>query len=947
MEWFVEAVIGAHIFRNEHNSAPPLTFENVRIDATSTILIDSLSSQFEQLIAGSLSSDISMLCQFFLHIYRSLKQLNRFFFPLHYKQEDMVFARIMTPLVEHFVASGDLILQKSSPQDHSHYFANFFCGLDKKKIAYSNPFLSQNLAALFARYVLHPNNCDSFILPDHSFLRGNNVKSSEKLLDVVKKIKETHSLEGVRNAHYDWKEWVKLMEKVKMGVESLNDISFLQSRCFRAALLSLQTKHQLRAKRHRIKKNSFADTYSFRTTDDPSFFSTTISSFTNLTLNHHSSFHHLPSSADSSSYTSTISTQTSLPTQQSSVSQLLISDQLAFHSDSIVDHSQQMLLKIHRLLTRPPPPSFSWNIRTTRLSESDEDAHFQPHPHIVDRNETFDTSLFDEMDDQKVVASLRRCGEVVKATQSTKCIVDVEDFKALIVSGLHSSSHTVRLECSNLFFQLGDFLQIVDDPRDRECRTLQNAFRDGTIVEQRTLLELWGRWNRFRFKNRNGQMMKKEDFDFDGFLAADLSDNSLFSKACIFIRTLLFNAVVSISFQWRLDFLVQFEKRHQMMSRLSSLSALSRKSQSEFDLTSVASTLGSYLSVIRGFDFPSALTELITIDLASSPHYFSHGLNPAFYLNHTSLAPKHRPSFFPMDLLFERFIRSYPDAFFAGWPLVSDCTRRMFLFTPYVGLHSLLLRCPKLNLNEESVKHLVGMLSVRLSGQDTTQVDIVKLFNYFPPPRLFDTVLSSPSHIRTNFNIWINFLALFIDVGALPTPFGACSSHATMFRILAPVKVNPNKNELYLLRKVGDVVVSLHWLSIPALFDSPLLCRLPSLAGAQRGVLQTLSSHSGIPSLVPHLPSSNWNSIRTMLNKRLSPCEGIRLMCLSVRSIAHSDFQSSVIDPSVLQYLTGKLLSPLPALVSAAFEFFHRFVRVASDAVRIELVMEETEKGNQ
>ncbi|KAK2953805.1 hypothetical protein BLNAU_11208 [Blattamonas nauphoetae] len=113
----------------------------------------------------------------------------------------------MVALVEHFVASGDLILPNSSPTDHSH----------------------------------------SLTVPNHSFLRWNDAESSEKLLNTVKEIKETNSLETVRNAHSDWKVWMKMMLMVVQGAESLSDLSILQSRCLRASLLSLQTKHQLRA----------------------------------------------------------------------------------------------------------------------------------------------------------------------------------------------------------------------------------------------------------------------------------------------------------------------------------------------------------------------------------------------------------------------------------------------------------------------------------------------------------------------------------------------------------------------------------------------------------------------------------------------------------------------------------------------------------------------------
>ncbi|KAK2953870.1 hypothetical protein BLNAU_11130 [Blattamonas nauphoetae] len=109
-----------------------------------------------------------------------------------------------------------------------------------------------------------------------------------------------------------------------------------------------------------------------------------------------------------------------------------------------------------------------------------------------------------------------------------------------------------------------------------------------------------------------------------------------------------------------------------------------------------------------------------------------------------------------------------------------------------------------------------------------------------------------PHHTRESFITWFYCLSCFVSFGVLTAPFGACSSLAKVFKLLAPFDSNQDQDELNVLRRVGEIVVSLHWFGIPSHFDSPLLCHLPSLAGAQRGILQTLSSHSGIPSLVTH-----------------------------------------------------------------------------------------------
>ncbi|KAK2944996.1 hypothetical protein BLNAU_20073 [Blattamonas nauphoetae] len=770
MEWFVEAVIGAELFRNEHPSAPPLTFENIRIDSSSTIVIAFPSSPSQPSISGSLSSDISTLCWFFVHSHRTLEQLSQLIIPLHPKREKIVFSRIMIALVDHFVASGDIILPTSSPTDHSQYFAAYCRDFRENDNEFSDIFLLHNITKIFIRFIHHPDKRSSFILPSHSFLRGKNVESSEELLKAVKKVKETHSLEIVSNAYYDWLEWMTMMESIEKDATIGSDLSFLQSRCLRATLLSLQTKHQLIANPSQIEESSESDSSS----NEMNISITRLPSEIDVTWN--------LMDVGPSQLSTAISTQTSLPSDQSSSdSQLIASDQLSFHSDSIAHHSRQILSAIHLHLTRPHPTSFPWDVRPSILSESAMDAHHQPTPHSVDENEKFDISLFDQSDDVKIVASLRRCHAIVHQTKSTECIVDVATFRNFLISGLHSSNLAVQARCFSLFFETGPFIQTDDDPREVRFNSLRKAFRDGTVFEQLTLLELWVRWCIIT-ESGHGQKMDESDFDFDGLLAADLSDPKLFDYTC--------------------------------------------------------------------------------------------------------------------DLIESIFMRNVP------------------------ALH-----------------HLLEMLYVDLSEQDTTHSDLVLLFNFYPPPRLLDTLLSSPQHIRASFQIRGLILFVFSHFGAFTAHFGACSSLAKVFTMLTPFDLDPGQDAQDWLSKAGEIVVSLHWLSIPSHFDSPLLSHLPSLAGAQRGVLQTLSAYSGIPSLVTaNRTVSNWAIINSVLSPSMTYHDGIHVLSLTVQSLTSDDFHYFAITPSFVKFLAENFLSPFPAVVSAAFEFFHRLVTVSSDAVRIDLV---------
>ncbi|KAK2941145.1 hypothetical protein BLNAU_23939 [Blattamonas nauphoetae] len=946
MEWFIEAVIGIYHSRKQRPSAPPLTNENIRIDASSTILIETLSSQEHPSNQGSLSSDIATLCKFFLDIHGTLEHHKLLILPLDPDKKDLVFARIMVALVEHFVASGDLILQNASPNAHENYFADCCRKLRLMDDPYSKPFLPNNLASTFAQLVLRPYYHHSFIVADNSFLRGHAVENSKQFLDIVKKVNETNSLEIVQNSYFNWKEWVTMMERIEKDTTLVNDLSFLQSRCFRKTLKSLQSKHQLIANKSQIDENYHPESCPFSTTIDPSIISSVIRKFADISFNLPSSFEHHTSSTGSSLH-STISTLTSLPPSQSFSDESLTSEQNTLHSGSIVDHSKLILTEIHDIFARPCPTSFPWDLRPSDISESVVDVSFQPHPLFVNVNEKFNISLLDDTDDLNLLTSLRRCRGVIDSTRSTKCIPDVHNFRTRLISGLHSSNPELQFECYHLFCEIGDCLHIVDDPHHSCFSTLRTAFRDGTYWEKRALLRLWIRWVNFRAQNGDRQYLKVFDFDFVGFQTTDLSEVKLFNQACEFFGTIFLNDAMLMPFPWQLDFLHQFEKTNRMLSRIANDPRLnSGQIQPDLYITPLAVMLGSVLSVFRGCDFPSALTEVITSDLAICPQKLPKIVNPTSFLNHTSITRKHRNSFFPMDLMFERYLRSDPDAFLAFWPDVSECTSRKFLNTPYIGLHSLLLRCPKLNLDHQALRNLVAMLFIERSRQETTRADIHNIFSLYPPPRLIDTLLSSPHIGRTPTRSWIDFLNAFSNFGEYTTVFGACSSLAKVFNMLTPFEWNDDRLELNLLRQVGEKVVSLHWLNVPAHFDSPLLCHLPSLAGAQRGVLQTLSSHSGIPSLVlPHTLQPNWNSIVALVSKDHSVSVGINVLSLCVRYFQISDLLFSPIERFLVEVITANLLCRFPALVSTAFEFFLRFVSVASDGVRMELVMKAIKTG--
>ncbi|KAK2955905.1 hypothetical protein BLNAU_9065 [Blattamonas nauphoetae] len=935
MEWFVEAAIGVELFRKHDRSAPPLSFENIRIDGSATILIADPSSTEQEppSISGSLASDLSTISSFFLDIHRTLDQTKRLIPPLDFNNEALVYSRIMVALLEHFIASGDLILPDSFPPDHFQDFLAFYNDCFQR-----NPdtifYLSEPLARVFCHTVLSPSESDCFVPTPHSFLRGSDVERSEQLLNAVRKVKETRSLEVVRNLHFDWKEWVTMMEMVEKGVTALTDLSFLQSRCFRPTLEALQAKHQHRANQPRIEERSRTESSSgdlwseqfpmpFRfkgSQHSPS----TISTETRLP-SHHSSFSDTQHSSSSSDTKVLSSPQPARPNPHTA-------------RDASSIHSLEILTVLHSLLSKQQIDSFPWKLRSKLTSEKELELALTLSTIPASLDERFGPSMFDVTDDITLVQSLNRCFMVIKTTQSLQCIDDLDSFFAIVIAGLHNSSQIIASLCLDVFIPITEYLPSLD-PCATQFRTLQSAFRDGTRFEQMALLNLWRLWLSKRAQGAPGRDMEG-DIDFVGFLAADLTDTQFFDEACRFVLFVFSSSDTSMTEQWKSDFILQFEKRHHMLDRLAGKPGpWTNEMQSSLTLKRHHIFIAEALSVLHGFDFPSELTELITIDLDSSPHWFEERINQMFHLCYTSIAPKHRLSFFPMDLMFERYLRDFPIDFFQNLqPPQTAFSMRRFLNTPVVGLHSLLVRCVPLHFNERTLSVFLIVLGY-LADQQVTSDEFHQLYSSFPPPRLLDLLLSSPHLVKVNKDHWTKFLFILLSLCGSVAPFEACSSLAKVFKMLAPFDSNPDDREVTLLRFVGDLVVSLHWLSIPAHFDSPLLCHLPSLAGAQRGVLQTLHSHSGIPSLVTPLTSDSFidnSSDIALQNDSLN--RTIAFLIMFVRSVQFPILYPALVELTSNGCISRFLLSHTPAHVSAALECYHRFVSVVSDAIRMELV---------
>ncbi|KAK2962200.1 hypothetical protein BLNAU_2860 [Blattamonas nauphoetae] len=479
------------------------------------------------------------------------------------------------------------------------------------------------------------------------------------------------------------------------------------------------------------------------------------------------------------------------------------------------------------------------------MSEPQMYAVINPVPPITDPNKKFDSSIFAETDDDKVVLSLRQCLMVLDPNKSSDYITDLPDFLNHLLLALHSHHTLVRVLSQFIYVHLTASRAPLF-PKDKHFRSLQSAFRDGSIEEQMTLLLLWTRWWIEHSKGElNDPKMEWSDFDFEGFLAADLTETRLFDEAVRFVIVLfLFPLWDEQSFERYLFFFLQFDQTHDAQNRLLSPPRSNASLPSRMTGKIDHVMYSTILSLFHGVVFPPLLTTLICLDIFPSSDRSSKGFTPFFYLNHTSIDHTHRHSFMPMDLFFERQLRFSTRAFFPVTNHSRFCRQRRFLFTPLIGFHSLLFRSIRLSLTDRDIIHMV-MLFSHIIKQDSTMSEIFNLFAAYPPPFMVQTFVPSPLSIKDDLVKWSQTLMFCWRFLPITAPFGDCSSLATIFKMFAPLDPSSTE-ENTLVRGLRHILVNVHYLNIPPHFDSPLIAHLPTVFSSQPSILPCISEEHGI-----------------------------------------------------------------------------------------------------
>ncbi|KAK2955537.1 hypothetical protein BLNAU_9585 [Blattamonas nauphoetae] len=136
-------------------------------------------------------------------------------------------------------------------------------------------------------------------------------------------------------------------------------------------------------------------------------------------------FQQLASSLDGSAGSSTSSQHSSHSSPHTSLdAHLDSSNQTHSSSPHFKQESLQLLNILHSLLTSPLPPS---PIKVSTLDRSYLKIN-QLQQDTIDPDEKFHSSLFDEVDNEKLARSLVRCLSVRKVVGAEKCIRDIPNF---------------------------------------------------------------------------------------------------------------------------------------------------------------------------------------------------------------------------------------------------------------------------------------------------------------------------------------------------------------------------------------------------------------------------------------------------------------------------------------------------------------------------------------
>ncbi|KAK2943936.1 hypothetical protein BLNAU_21139 [Blattamonas nauphoetae] len=486
MEWFVCAVIGLNSKGLESNGSFWFDWDDVVVDGFGTARINlsaSNSKSYPFYSPQSFSIGFVRMSRLFLNCIHRLSKANCLPKQINLYSRQHLMLQIFRDLIDRLVRTGHIVpaCDPSKFEEIVSEHTSKFMKLNPTALNMVDNLRWMVQGAYSIVHLLetvglvnHPVR----VTDSEADPRSPHYQQFTKIVDpeVDKLITQFHQ-EVFQEARRiaSWKEF---LQKVSDGEEVEDDTSFLKLSFFRPTLLSLQAKFQTLASPK----------------DGPD---------DNSTLSLHSSRSSPLTSLDAH-------LDPSLRTHSSSPN---------FRQESL-----RLLTILHSLLTSPLPPS----LLTTPPPPSLIRYSINPHSLIqisdrrlgclqqatVDRNEKFRSSLFDEIDNETLARSLVRCQRVCEFVGAEKCIDDLFNFIDRNVSALNTSNTLIRTAAFFLFQDL---------------------------VETSCVLPLLPRlWDRFRTAFRDGQLEEQysAEFDWDGLINADLSDDVVFVNSIFVMEAL-------------------------------------------------------------------------------------------------------------------------------------------------------------------------------------------------------------------------------------------------------------------------------------------------------------------------------------------------------------------------------------------------------------------------
>ncbi|KAK2940112.1 hypothetical protein BLNAU_24982 [Blattamonas nauphoetae] len=242
-------------------------------------------------------------------------------------------------------------------------------------------------------------------------------------------------------------------------------------------------------------------------------------------------------------------------------------------------------------LSRSPPRLFSSDSFVVFRIE-----HFGPrstliNPDTITPNEIFDSSLFDEADNEKLTRSLVRCKSVCELVGAEKCILDIEHFIDRTVSVLGTSDSLLRAAAGALFNLLEDV------PCVSPCCLICGI--DSALPSA---------------------MAPRRTFDWDGLINADLRELQPFSRLGVDKETASLN----------------LSRCTNTLSRIITIfeDIIQRLDGADDDLNLISYCL--LISLRFNRDFPPTLTSILTLYPEIEAHTLLPSENIYLWLCHSS-----------------------------------------------------------------------------------------------------------------------------------------------------------------------------------------------------------------------------------------------------------------------------------------------------------------------